>query len=477
MSRLKAWVVWSGMYSPKLWSFMEKLVEVMEMHKHWPKMAATLLCLVVKSVTEASQPILLGVMFNILGNSNSSALDKAPVWLSRVLEFLSLGSVEVNSASTNPRLIIMLLFLLAVLRAMAEGLNIYTNSIVQYVAKLRLRKVLYRHLLKQERAYFDQMGPSFLNGIIKADAITELIGYRFFYLIADLIRFAVFLVYMATISLPMTAITLVSLPLVVGLSQSIINKPMRRLEEIERRHFLRADTEADETIRLVETVKAFSREDFHVQKHNAELNNIEPVIHEKCIRRGAWEGISHTVQTAIFCACLLYVFGFTIDRDYSPGTLTSFFLLSQQIRGFAAAIEQHYRTVMEKYLMIKAMFDFMSREPKIQSGPRMINKRRIKGDVEFKNVHFHYPTRQNVSVLQGFSMRIKPGRMIALVGASGAGKSTIASLLLRFYDPTKGIICVDGVDIRHYNLETYHENVNEISNSTFAHIVRNNLFK
>eukprot|EP00466_Bigelowiella_natans_P006622 jgi/Bigna1/58618/fgenesh1_pm.128_\ len=103
------------------------------------------------------------------------------------------------------------------------------------------------------------------------------------------------------------------------------------------------------------------------------------------------------------------------------------------------------------------MFHFMERESKIKSGKKLAIK--LNGHVEFRNVYFTYPTRPNVPVLTGFKMEMQPGHVTALVGASGSGKSTIASLLMRFYDPNKGQVLVDEVDIRTYELESYHDNV------------------
>lgn len=83
---------------------------------------------------------------------------------------------------------------------------------------------------------------------------------------------------------------------------------------------------------------------------------------------------------------------------------------------------------------------------------KRIDYRSFKGDIEFKNVWFRYPTRKNDWILKGLNLKIKPNETVALVGESGCGKSTIVSLILRFYDINDGQILIDGVDIRDYNL-------------------------
>jgi len=80
---------------------------------------------------------------------------------------------------------------------------------------------------------------------------------------------------------------------------------------------------------------------------------------------------------------------------------------------------------------------------------------KVDGEIEFKDVHFRYPTRPEQRVLRGLSLTVKPGQYVALVGASGCGKSTVISLLERFYDPLTGSVCIDGHDITSLNLRQY----------------------
>ena len=85
---------------------------------------------------------------------------------------------------------------------------------------------------------------------------------------------------------------------------------------------------------------------------------------------------------------------------------------------------------------------------------KKIDKMKIKGEIEFVNVWFRYPSRKNDWVLKGLNMKIHENETVALVGESGCGKSTIVSLLLRFYDVDQGVILLDGIDIRDYDLHS-----------------------
>ena len=85
------------------------------------------------------------------------------------------------------------------------------------------------------------------------------------------------------------------------------------------------------------------------------------------------------------------------------------------------------------------------------------------GHIQFRNVHFTYPTRPDVPVLRGLNLDVKPGQYVALVGASGCGKSTTVGLIERFYDPIMGDVLVDGVPVSEYNLAEYRKSISIVS--------------
>jgi ATP-binding cassette subfamily B (MDR/TAP) protein 1 len=85
------------------------------------------------------------------------------------------------------------------------------------------------------------------------------------------------------------------------------------------------------------------------------------------------------------------------------------------------------------------------------------------GHLQFRDVHFRYPTRPHVPVLRGLDFEVKPGQYVALVGSSGCGKSTAVGLIERFYDPVVGQVLVDGMDVQGYNVAEYRKNISLVS--------------
>ena len=103
----------------------------------------------------------------------------------------------------------------------------------------------------------------------------------------------------------------------------------------------------------------------------------------------------------------------------------------------------------------KAIFDIIDRKSEIDINDKAgkILPKTMKGDITFENVHFSYPQRKEIKILNGLNMKIPAGKTVALCGASGGGKSTIIQLLQRFYDPTMGTIKIDGIEIDRLDLE------------------------
>nr|KAG5685214.1 hypothetical protein BaRGS_031753 [Batillaria attramentaria] len=109
------------------------------------------------------------------------------------------------------------------------------------------------------------------------------------------------------------------------------------------------------------------------------------------------------------------------------------------------------------------IFRMMSVEPAIDNFSTTGLHKDAKGNIELQNVHFHYPTRVEISVLRGINLEVKAGQTAALVGISGCGKSTIIALLQRYYDPTKGKLMIDGTDIRDFSIQTLRSMMSVVS--------------
>ncbi|CAG8839927.1 24510_t:CDS:2, partial [Racocetra persica] len=140
----------------------------------------------------------------------------------------------------------------------------------------------------------------------------------------------------------------------------------------------------------------------------------------------------------------------------------------------------HFTAISNAMGAATKLFEVIDRIPKIDSTSptgQTIQKSSFQGRIEFKNVSFHYPTRPDVPILKNFNLIIEPGQTVALVGSSGSGKSTIVSLLERFYDPINGSILLDGVDIKNINIQSLRRQIGLVGQEPvlFAETIRVNV--
>lgn len=139
--------------------------------------------------------------------------------------------------------------------------------------------------------------------------------------------------------------------------------------------------------------------------------------------------------------------------EMSPGDLMSFLVASQTVQRSLASISILFGQVVRGLSSGARVFEYMTLEPSIQvSGGGRIPSLSLSGRIDFLNISFSYPTRPGHQVLKGFSLTLPPAKTVAIVGESGGGKSTVAALLERFYDPDTGVVMLDGLDIQTLDL-------------------------
>ncbi|XP_049426577.1 bile salt export pump [Epinephelus fuscoguttatus] len=252
----------------------------------------------------------------------------------------------------------------------------------------------------------------------------------------------------------LTLVILSASPL-IGAATGLMAMFVAKLTGLELRAYAKAGAVADEVLSSIRTVAAFGGERKEVQRYDRNLVSAQRWGIRKGLIMGFFTGYLWMIIFLCYGLAFWYGSGLVLDtEEYSPGTLLQVFfgvLIAAMNLGQASPCLEAFAAGRGAATTI---FETIEREPEIdclsEAGYKLD---RVKGDIEFHNVTFHYPSRPEVKILDQLSVAVKSGETTAFVGPSGAGKSTAVQLIQRFYDPKEGMVTLDGHDIRGLNIQ------------------------
>ena len=232
---------------------------------------------------------------------------------------------------------------------------------------------------------------------------------------------------------------------------------------------------AEETIGGIRTVRAFAREGAEQARYGAAVDRSFELARERARYASVFSGTASFGAYAAIAVVLWYGGLLLADGELSMGSLTSFLLYTFTLAMSIAALAGLWQDFMKALGASERVFELVDRVPDVDSGELV--PARLEGAVSFQDVHFAYPTRLDSPVLKGLNLDLDPGGVVALVGPSGGGKSTVAALLSRFYDPGEGRILLDGVDFRELDPTWLRTQVGVVSQEPilFATTIRENI--
>nr|XP_057907406.1 bile salt export pump-like [Doryrhamphus excisus] len=252
----------------------------------------------------------------------------------------------------------------------------------------------------------------------------------------------------------LTLVIVAASPL-LGVGAGLMALFVAKLTGMELQAYAKAGAVADEVLSSIRTVAAFGGEKKEVQRYDKNLVSAQSWGIRKGLIMGFFTGYMWLIIFLCYGLAFWYGSSLVVDtEEYSPGTLLQVFfgvLIAAMNLGQASPCLEAFAAGRGAATII---FETMDREPEIdclsEAGYKLD---RVKGDIEFHNVTFHYPSRPEVKILDQLSVAVKSGETTAFVGPSGAGKSTAVQLIQRFYDPKEGMVTLDGHDIRGLNIQ------------------------
>ena len=356
-------------------------------------------------------------------------------------------------------------------------LYLFVNFTEHTLANLRVS--LYSNLVKLPMSFFSQKRVGELNSRISSD-ITQ-IQDTLTSTIAEFLRQFILIIggvlLLANESIKLTLLMLSVVPL-VAVAAVIFGRFIRKYSKSVQDKVAESQVVVEETMQGISIVKAFANEWYEIARYNGKIKEVVKIA----IKGGKYRG--YFASFIIFClfgaivAVVWFGVRLSISGEMSVGQLISFVLYSTFVGASFGGIAELYAQIQKAIGATERVFELLDETPeKINSDRDLATIDKIKGNVTFKNVAFSYHSRKEIKVLKDVSFTANFGQKIAIVGPSGTGKSTIASLLLRFYTIDEGEILVDGKNIYDFDLEHLRGNMSIVPQDVilFGGTIRENI--
>jgi ABC-type multidrug transport system fused ATPase/permease subunit len=252
-------------------------------------------------------------------------------------------------------------------------------------------------------------------------------------------------------SMKLALVMLAVIPVVAVLAV-IFGRYIRRLSKQVQDAIAESNTIVEETLQGITNVKAFANEFFEIVRYGRVTSGIRDLAVKGGKARGAFFSF---IIFCLFGAIILLIWvavRLENSGEISHGTMIKFMLYTIFVGASIGGIAEQYSQIQKAVGATERLMEILDATPEAVYEKDKGAMNRFHGEVDFKDVKFSYPSRVEVEVLKGLNFKVASGQSVALVGQSGAGKSTIVSLILRFYDPVSGQILIDGKPSASYPL-------------------------
>ncbi|XP_029514058.1 antigen peptide transporter 2-like [Oncorhynchus nerka] len=323
----------------------------------------------------------------------------------------------------------------------------------------RMKVKLFGALVKQEIGFFETIKTGDITSRLSTDTtlMGRAVALNVNVLLRTLIKTVGMLSLMMSLSWKLTLLMLMETP-ITGLLQSVHDNYYQRLSKEVQDSIAMANEAAGETVGGIRTVRSFKTEQHEAGRYNNRLMDTHNLKTRRDTVRAVYLLLRRLTAVVMQVAMLYYGRLFIQRGQMSTGNLVSFILYQSDLADNIRTLIYIFGDMLNSVGAAGKVFEYLDREPQV-STKGTLQPETLTGHVQFHNLSFSYPTRQERKVLQGFSLELRPGQLTALVGPSGGGKSTCVSLLERFYQPQQGEILLDGLPLQSYQHHYLHRKI------------------
>ncbi|MDM1502671.1 ABC transporter ATP-binding protein [Myroides marinus] len=330
-----------------------------------------------------------------------------------------------------------------------------------------MREKLFDKIISFRMRYFDNepVGKLVTRAVSDIESIASIFSQGLFMIVSDLLKMFVVLCIMFYMNWKLSCIVLVAMPILLYATR-VFQQHMKTAFQEVRTQISNLNTFVQERLTGMKIVQLFGREEIEYEKFK-EINHKHNVAWLKNILYNSIFFPIADIVSSLTLGFVIWYGGMSIvqgDNLTSFGDLFAYTMLITMLFNPLRQIADKFNVMQMGIIAAERVFDVLETEEQIDDNGTIVAPQ-FKGKIELKDVHFSYI--KGIEILKGINLDIEPGTTIAIVGSSGAGKSTIINLLNRFYDISSGSISIDGVDINEFKLATLRKQVAVVLQDVF----------
>ncbi|MEM7472182.1 MAG: ABC transporter transmembrane domain-containing protein [Pseudomonadota bacterium] len=349
---------------------------------------------------------------------------------------------------------------IAALLALGTGLRYYLVTRLGERVVADIRKEVFDRTIGMSPAFFERIMTGEVLSRITTDTtlLLSVIGSSASIALRNILILVGGLLLMLLTSPKLTGLVLLIVPAVI-IPIILLGRRVRTLSRENQDHIAASSGNASEALLSVQTVQAFTHE---APSKNAFGRLTELSFAAAKTRIGVRAVMTVIVIFLVFIGIVgvLWVGARDVRAELmTPGELVQFLIYAIMVAGGVAALSEIWGEVQRAAGATERLIELLTAEDSVTDPVKPLEMGRAEGRVAFEDVVFHYPARPEIAALNKVTLSVEPGETIALVGPSGAGKTTIIQLLLRFYDPDTGKVSIDGIDIQNVDRAVFRESI------------------
>ena len=435
--------------------FSKKLQVARLIRAHWKGLTVALIAVLGETLADVLEPWPVKVVVDNILQSK-----KLPPWL---------GGFVSGLFGQNKLAILNFAVAAVAAIAMVGAISSYfekymTTSVSQWVAH-DLRRSLYNHIQQLSLAERDQTRTGDLISRITDDieAVQDFVNSSLLGILVDVLTLVGMVAVMLYVNWRFTLIALTVVPVLFAVVYHMTRRIKKASRDV-RKKASEMTSIVEEVLTSARVVKAFAREEYEIQRFESEsLENVETALRARSLK-AKLSPLVEVIVAVGTCLVLGYGARLALTGQISAGVLIVFLLYLDKMYKPMRDLSKQVDTVSKAMVGYERIQEVLKIESGVRDLPRARRAPRFRGKIEFEHVHFSY--NGGPPVLKDVSFQIEPGQVAALVGPSGNGKTTIASLIPRFYDPTSGLVKMDGEDVRKFTLQSLRERMSFVLQET-----------